>query len=198
MITGVGELRRFLLLLVVPLLAACTEPWQATSGLAPTPAPSVAASPAGVRGSGEPTTPVAVEPVSACSLIGVQITADRGDAAMGYREMSLHLRNCGTEPYLVEGRPDIVVLDEDGRPLKISVQPSVHYTAAPGRLVLKPGTSARAVLSWRNTVTNISGGADTGASLAVAVSEGGMRQSVSLPAPLDLGNTGRLEASAWF
>ncbi|MBM2618529.1 DUF4232 domain-containing protein [Actinoplanes sp. LDG1-06] len=193
-----GVRRLLLLVLVVPLLASCSEPWRAADGLMPTatpsaPAPSVvASSPAG------PAAPEAVEAVSACSLTGVLITADRGDAAAGYREMGLHIRNCGTEPYELRGRPDIVVLDEDGRPLKISVEASRHYTAAPGRLVLKPGAGAMAVLSWRNTVTSISGGVDTGESLAVAVSEGGMRQLVTLPSTLDLGNTGRLETSAWF
>ncbi|MGK5683783.1 DUF4232 domain-containing protein [Actinoplanes sp. URMC 104] len=197
MIVGVGGLRRLVVLLVVPLVASCSEPWRATSGLAPAPAPSVAASPAVVPSSAGPAAPVAIESPSACALIGVLITADRGDAAMGYREMGLHVRNCGAEPYEVRGRPDIVVLDGDGRPLKVAVVASGHYTAAPRRLVLKPGASAVAVLSWRNTVTNTSGGADTGASLAVAVSAGATRQLVALQAPLDLGNTGRLETSAW-
>ena len=117
---------------------------------------------------------------------------------MGYREMALNIRNCGTEPYEVKGRPDIVVLDEEGRPLKVAVVASRRYAAAPRRLVLKPGQGAHVVLSWRNTVTSTSGGADTGASLVVAASAGGTRQLVALPAPLDLGNTGRLETSAWF
>jgi hypothetical protein len=196
MIVGVVLLRRLLLLLIVPLMAACTEPWQDVSGLPPTATPSVPPA-AGVPASAGPAAPVTIESVSACSLIGVLITAERGDAAMGYREMPLTVRNCGTEPYEVRGRPDIVVLDDDGRPLKVAVVASIHYTAAPGRLVLKPGTGARTVLSWRNTVTT-NGGVDAGASLAVAVSKGGPHQLVALPAPLDLGNTGRLEASAWF
>ena len=196
--------RRLVVLLVVPLVASCTEPWRATSGLAPSEAPTPSAA-AAVPTAGAsrapssgPARPVGIESASACSLIGVLISAERGDAAMGYREMPLRIRNCGTQPYEVQGRPDIVVLDEDGRPLEIAVVASRHYTAAPRRLVLKPGASARSVLSWRNTVTNVSGGADSGASLAVAVSAGGTRQAVALEAPLDLGNTGRLEASAWF
>ncbi|WP_250032858.1 DUF4232 domain-containing protein [Paractinoplanes maris] len=198
MIVDVVLLRRLLPLLVVLLVASCSEPWQATDGLAPLAAPSVAASSPVVPRSAGPTAPEAIEPASACAVIGVLITADRGDAAMGYREMPLTIRNCGTEPYEMKGRPDIVVLDGDGRPLKVAVVASRHYTAAPRKVVLKPGTSARSVLSWRNTVTNTSGGVDTGVSLAVAVSTGGTRQLVTLQAPLDLGNTGRLEASAWF
>ncbi|SNY73138.1 DUF4232 domain-containing protein [Paractinoplanes atraurantiacus] len=198
MIVGVFGLRRLIVLLAVPLVASCSTPWQASNGLAPTPAPSVTTSPVAVPTASGPTAPPAVEAVSACSLTGVLITAERGEAAMGYREMALTVRNCGTEPYEVKGRPDIVVLDEDGRPLKISIVPSNYYTAPPKRLVLKPGTSALTMLSWRNTVTNISGAADTGASLAVAVSKGGTRQLVTLPSPLDLGNTGQLRASVWF
>ncbi|MEU8820806.1 DUF4232 domain-containing protein [Actinoplanes sp. NPDC048796] len=189
--------RRLSLLLIVPLLASCTASWRATSGLTPTTAPGVTAPPA-VPASAGPAAPEGLEPAVACAVTGVIITANRGESAMGYREMTLTVQNCGTEPYEVKGRPDIVVLDEDGRPLKISVEGSAHYTAAPRRLTLKPGTAARSVLSWRNTVTNISGGSDTGESLAVAVSAKQPRQLVTLEAPLDLGNTGRLEASAWF
>nr|WP_221374174.1 DUF4232 domain-containing protein [Actinoplanes polyasparticus] len=192
------RLRRLLVLLVLPLVASCTQSWQATGGLTPTAAPSTPASPSVVPSSAAPTAPAAIESVSACSLIGVLITADRGDAAAGYREMPLTVRNCGTEPYEVRGRPDIVVLGEDGRPLKVAVVASSHYTPAPRRLVLKPGEAARSVLSWRNTVTNIGGWSDTGASLVVAVSVGGDRQLVAVPATLDLGDTGRLEASPWF
>ncbi|WP_250009710.1 DUF4232 domain-containing protein [Actinoplanes sp. M2I2] len=197
MIVGVVLLRRSLLLLVLPLIASCSEPWQATSGLEPPAAPSIEASPAVVPTTAGPTPPTTIEPASACSLLGVLITAERGEAAMGYREMALTLHNCGTEPYEVRGRPDIVVLDEDSRPLKVAVLPSRRYTTAPGRLVLKPGTEAHVVLTWRNTVTSASGWSDTGASLAVAVTAGRMRQLVTLPSPLDLGTTGRLETGAW-
>ncbi|MBB4690614.1 DUF4232 domain-containing protein [Paractinoplanes abujensis] len=182
-------------LLAVPLMAACTEPWRAPGALMPSasPATSVPVPPTVVPGQA-----VAVEAVSACSVIGLLVTAERGEAAMGYREMVLTVRNCGSKPYVVKGRPEIVVLDEDGRPLRIDVVPSVHWTAAPGEKVLKPGTSAISVLSWRNTVTDVGGGSDTGESLAVAVSAGRTRQFVSLPSSLDLGNTRRLEAGAWF
>ena len=141
---------------------------------------------------------MAIEPASACALIGVLITAGRGEAAAGYREMSLDIKNCGTTPYEVKGRPDIVVLDEHGAPLKVAVRASVHYTAAPQHLVLEPGEGAHSVLSWRNTVTDVSGWSETGTSLIVAASSGGMRQLVPLSHDMDLGSTGRLEASAWF
>ncbi|MBU2668373.1 DUF4232 domain-containing protein [Actinoplanes bogorensis] len=193
-----GLRRIVLLLLIVPLVASCTDTWQADQGLMPTAGPGVEPSSAAPSAPGADAARNAVEPVSACGLIGALITAERGESAAGYREMALTVRNCGTSPYELDGRPQITVLDEDGAPMKIAVVASRHYTVAPKRLVLKPGTAATAVLSWRNTVTNTSGWSETGASLTVATSPDGTPQLVTLPSKLDLGNTGRLEASAWF
>ncbi|WP_127500608.1 DUF4232 domain-containing protein [Actinoplanes solisilvae] len=198
MIADVVLRRRLLVLLVVPLVASCTKPWRDNSGLPPTATPSVPAA-APTPTSAGPTAPAAVEAASACALIGAQITVGDGGAASGYRELALKIRNCGNKPYEVKGRPDIVVLDEDGHPLKVAVVASVHYTEPARRLVLKPGEGATTMLSWRNTVTDVDGGSDTGTSLAVAVAPGKPRQIVTMQEhPLDLGNTRRLEASAWF
>jgi hypothetical protein len=128
----------------------------------------------------------------------VLITADRGDAAMGYREMTLHLKNCGTAPYQLRGRPDIVVLDKDRQPLDVAVVPSVHYTASPRPVTLQPGVSTTAVLSWRSTYTAAAEPPATGVYLSVAPVQGAPRQTVTPPSPLDLGNTGKLEAGAWM
>jgi hypothetical protein len=117
---------------------------------------------------------------------------------MGYREMTLHLRNCGDIAYRLRGQPDIVVLDADRNPLEIALVPSAHYTADPRQITLEPGVSAMAVLSWRNTVTDSTVVATTGAFLSIAPVQGMPRQTVRLPSPLDLGNTGRLETSVWF
>ncbi|MCU7729225.1 DUF4232 domain-containing protein [Actinoplanes sp. KI2] len=150
----------------------------------------------------EPTSPTASAPASAsaasadCPAPGVLITADRGDAAAGYREMTLTLRRCGDTSYLLQGRPDIVVLDERLQPLKVTVGPSVHYTADPRRINVRPGEGAMAVLSWHNTVTE--GTAVTGVALSVAPVQGAPRQIVNLPVPMDLGTTGRLDTSAWL
>ncbi len=116
---------------------------------------------------------------------------------MGYREMPLLLRNCGSSTYKLSGRPEIVVLDEDQKPLDVAVVPSIHYTAAPKPISVKPGSGAMVILSWRNTVTDATVVATTGAFLSVAPVPGAPRQILRLPSPMDLGNTGRLEASAW-
>jgi hypothetical protein len=117
---------------------------------------------------------------------------------MGYREMALHVTNCGDTPVALGGRPDVVVLDAEAEAEDIAVVPSVHYTAPPRRQTLRPGTGAMAVLSWRNTVTDPNRQATTGVALSVAPVAGGPHQTVALPSPLDLGNTGRLEVSAWL
>jgi hypothetical protein len=137
-------------------------------------------------------------PAQQCPPPGVLITAERGEAAMGYRELTLSLHNCGAAGYQVRGRPDIVVLDEDQQPLEVAVVPSAHYTATPRPISAPPGSGAMAVLSWRNTVTDPTVKATVGAFLSVAPMAGAPRQLVRLPSPMDLGNTGRLEVSAWL
>ena len=132
-----------------------------------------------------------------CPAPGVLIIAQRGDAAAGYREMPLRVTNCADTPYPLRDRPDVVVLDQDRKPLDVAVVPSVHYSAEPRPRTLQPGVGAISVLSWRNTVTDSTVPATTGVFLSVAPVQGAPRQIVTLPSPLDLGNTGRLEASAW-
>lgn len=170
------------LLSVVLLTASCARPVPASAP--PSPSPSRSSSPSSTG-------------PAACPASGLLITAERGEAAMGYREMTLLLRNCGTKPYALSGRPDIVVLDAGHRPLRVAVVASRHFTADPRRRTLAPGTGTMAMLSWRNTVT-AADGAVSAPFLSVAPTAGAARQEVTLPAPLDLGTTGRLEASAWL
>lgn len=166
------------------LTASCARP-AATATPPPSPSPSLSPS----TGSAAP---------AACPASGLAITAERGEAAMGYREMTLLLRNCGTDPYDLSGRPAIVVLDADHRPLPVAVVASEHFTADPRRRTVAPGNGAMAVLSWRNTVTASDVPAVSAPYLSVAPTAGTAHQEVVLPSPLDLGNTGRLEASAWM
>jgi hypothetical protein len=142
-----------------------------------------------------PSAPTSAAPAG-CPASGVLITADRGDAAAGYREMTLALRNCGDTNYPLQGRPDIVVLDAHQQPLTVDVRPSIHYTADPRRISVPPGGGATAVLSWHNTVTD--GAVVTGIALSVAPAKGAPHQIVTLPVPMDLGTTGRLDTSAWL
>jgi hypothetical protein len=182
---------------VVPLVAlaaltaltACAQPVP-PGGTRPTTAVTVA--------SASPSASPAGEEEIACPDGGVKITADRGDAAAGYREMSLHLTICGGKPVTVNGRPEIVVLDKDHATQDIAVIPSVHYPGPAHPMTLTPGQSTAAVMSWRNTYDDISKPPVSGVYLSVAVTAGGPRQLVKPPVPLDLGSTGRLEVSVWF
>lgn len=131
-----------------------------------------------------------------CPASGLRASAERGEAAAGYREMTVHLENCGARDYQVQGRPDIVVLGADRNPLPVVVAPNELVTASPRRIVLKPGTKASSTLSWHSTV-EAGKAVSTGAFLAVAPVAGAEHQTIALPAPLDLGTTGRVEATAW-
>ncbi|MGI5242641.1 DUF4232 domain-containing protein [Dactylosporangium sp. CA-139066] len=173
-------MRNLLVLAAVAGLAACARPAQVPEGVRPTAAAS--ASPQ--------------EP--ACPAPGVRIEADRGDAALGYREMSLHITNCGAGPVQVQGRPEIAVLGRDRETLDVAVVPSVHHTEPAHPVSLAPGQSTTAVMSWRNTVTDSDVAPVSGVYLQVAPAPGAPWQLVRPPAPLDLGNTGRLEVSVWL
>ncbi|WP_433381986.1 DUF4232 domain-containing protein [Actinoplanes sp. CA-142083] len=162
---------------VLVATAACTD--------APTPPPKPA-----------PTVSASAVVAPDCPPPGVLITADRGDAAAGYREISLHLTNCGTTDYTLQGRPVITVLDDKQQPLKVTIGASFHYTADPRRITLKPGQGTSAVLSWHNIVTY--GTVQNGAELEVAPVKGAPKQLVKLLAPMDLGTTGKLDTSAWL
>lgn len=192
----VGILRLTVLLAMVVLSSACARPAATTD---PAGSARGAESARGSESTGVTASASAPPAVAAgCPEPGVLITAERGEAAMGYREMTLLLRNCGDKPYQLQGRPDIVVLDADHNPLEIAVVPSTHYTVAPKLATIQPGSGTMAMLSWRNTVIVSEVETVTGASLSVAPVQGAPRQTVLLSNPLDLGNTGRLEASAWF
>ena len=177
--------RAWLFALPVLALAACARP-------AP---PGTVRPTAALPSAAVPSASATVD--SAACADGVRIVADRGDAAAGYREMGLHLTNCGDRPYNVDGRPQIVVLGKDKETLDVAVAPSVHYTAAPHPVTLAPGQSALAVVSWRNTFTDVNGEPTSGVYLSIAPIPGAPRQLVKPPSPLDLGNTGRLEVSVW-
>jgi hypothetical protein len=142
--------------------------------------------------------PAATYSQNSCPAPGVRIEADRGDAAAGYREMSLRVTNCGDRPFDVSGRPEIAVLGKDREPLRVDIVPSGHYPQSAHPVVLAPGQSTTAVMSWRNTVTDANVAPVSGVFLAVATGPGSPRQIVQPPAPLDLGNTGRLEVSVWL
>jgi hypothetical protein len=128
------------------------------------------------------------------------VTARQVDAAMGLRALTLTLTNCGDAALTVRGYPDLEVLDAAGNPLRVAVHHGVTVTTGipdpgPAALTLRHGEQAVAVLAWRNAVTDPTVTATTGAAFAVTP-PGGTAPQV-LHETIDVGNTGRLDTTAW-
>jgi len=174
----------------------------ATAGLATTAPPATAAT---TSPSALPTpalqqpTPGKVPPSSDCPPSGVTAVFGGSDAAMGLRVVGLKLINCSTRRQRVRGYPAINLFDAKRKPLPIKVKPGAVAMAdpdpGPRSLVLEPGKTAVAVLSWRNTV--LADGTDTltgeYASLAALPGEPARRQRLHV----DAGTTKRVAVTAW-
>ncbi|TXS40695.1 DUF4232 domain-containing protein [Streptomyces sp. uw30] len=136
-----------------------------------------------------------------CPASGVRLYADEGDAAMGLRVVGLHLVNCGSEPYRVDGYPKLELHDEehdtvDGVRILDGtdrISTATGGGGSPQPVVLRPGEAARAGLAWRNTtqagdpvnVPYVRVWAKPGADPVTVVPE------------LDLGTTGKLGVGPW-
>lgn len=136
-----------------------------------------------------------------CPASGIRVSADKGDAAMGLRVVGLHLDNCGTRDYTVDGYPLLELLDDDLNPVRgiqiLDGSGDITTGAGPDEqprpVMLKPGESATAGLVWRNT---------TGAGTAMNVPHVRVRAKagadpVTVTPHLDLGTTGRLGVRPW-
>lgn len=136
-----------------------------------------------------------------CPASGVHVYADQGDAAMGLRVVGLHLVNCGTRPYSLDGYPELQLLDEDHdlvdgvRILEGTdrISSAAGGSGRPQPVVLQPGEAAQTTLAWRNT---------TGAGIAVNAPYVRVRPKpgadpVTVVPELDLGTTGRLGVGPW-
>jgi hypothetical protein len=150
--------------------------------------------------------PVAARPddTDLCPKPGVVISAGTGDAAMGLRVLTIEMRNCGLKPFTVNGYPDIQVLDEDERPLSVSIVEGStaialipDFDVPPAEVTLQPGESAIAGIVWRNLVTDANVEAVDGAKLGVAPMAGSPWQVITPHGKVDLGNSGRLGVTAW-
>ncbi|AZP18227.1 DUF4232 domain-containing protein [Streptomyces aquilus] len=136
-----------------------------------------------------------------CPASGVHLYADEGDAAMGLRVVGLHLVNCGTDPYELNGYPQLELLDEDHE--KADGVRILHGTDAistgaggggsPRPVVLKPGEAARTTLAWRNTT--LAGDAVNAPYVRVRPKPGAA--PVTVVPELDLGTTGQLGVGPW-
>ncbi|GGY01074.1 hypothetical protein GCM10010324_54760 [Streptomyces hiroshimensis] len=137
----------------------------------------------------------------ACPSSGVHVYADEGDAAMGLRVLGLHLENCGTQAYRLNGYPQLQLIDEDHRPadgVKVlqggsAIASGTGADGSPQSLVLQPGEQAYSGLVWRNTV----GGGDAVNVPYVRVRAQSGAPAVMVTPELDLGTTGQLGVGPW-
>ncbi|MFJ3232100.1 DUF4232 domain-containing protein [Streptomyces sp. NPDC086787] len=146
--------------------------------------------------------PTAETPSSggSCPPSGVHLYADQGDAAMGLRVVSLHLENCGTHAYRLNGRPTLQILDAGHDPVPgvrivrgEDIATATGADGTPRPLTLNPGERAYAVLTWRNTTE---AGNPVNAPYTRVWAKPGARPVVVTP-ELDLGTTGRLGVGPW-
>ncbi|MFJ9852618.1 DUF4232 domain-containing protein [Streptomyces sp. NPDC101150] len=136
-----------------------------------------------------------------CPGSGIRVSVDKGDAAMGLRVVGLHLDNCGTRKYTVEGYPLLELLDGDLKTvhgIKILHGSSEITTSAgpdeqPRLVTLSPGESANAALVWRNTTE--SGAPVNVPHVRVRAKTGA--DPVTVTPDLDLGTTGKLGVKPW-
>ncbi|MGW2441470.1 DUF4232 domain-containing protein [Streptomyces goshikiensis] len=141
-----------------------------------------------------------------CPEGGVRLREAGGDAAMGLRLASLALVNCGTEPYVLDGYPELRVLDRQGAPVEVSAATGTNgvttsvtgVEAAPRKMTLRPGAEATFSMVWRNTVTDVTVPAVEGWEIEVVPRPGAPRVRLRLTQPVDLGNTGRLGYGPWI
>ncbi|MFJ5773664.1 DUF4232 domain-containing protein [Streptomyces sp. NPDC093094] len=136
-----------------------------------------------------------------CPPSGVHVYADQGDAAMGLRAVGLHLVNCGTRPYPIEGYPRLELLDEDHEPVdgvRIldgtgRIGTGLGGDDAPRPVVLRPGEAAVSSLAWRNTTEF---GDPVNAPYVRLWAKPGAAPVTVVP-ELDLGTTGQLGVAPW-
>ncbi|MFI8264499.1 DUF4232 domain-containing protein [Streptomyces sp. NPDC085665] len=169
------------------------------------PGPSVLRPPAPTIAPTAAASPPAAAAAPACPEGGVRLLEGPGDAAMGLRVADVQLVNCGTQPYVLEGYPEIRLMDRKRAPVEVTV---VHgadgITSAPTgvegvpqRIELRPGQAASLALVWRNLVTDSTVPAAEGWVLDVTPRPGAPRMELELRHSVDLGNTGRLGISPW-
>ncbi|MDG9727370.1 DUF4232 domain-containing protein [Streptomyces sp. DH41] len=140
-------------------------------------------------------------PAGSCPRSGLRLTADKGDAAMGLRVVGLHLENCGSRPYSLEGYPVLQLLDEDLEPVDgidilhgtNDIPMAGNDDEPPRPVTLRPGESAVSGLAWRNTTQF--GEAVTVPYVRVRAESGS--DPVVVTPNLDLGTTGKLGVRAW-
>lgn len=136
-----------------------------------------------------------------CPASGIRVSADEGDAAMGLRVVGLHLDNCGTRDYTVEGYPMLELLDNELKPVDgveiLDGSGEITTGAGPDKqprpITLTPGESATAGLVWRNTTEF---GTPVNVPYVRVRAKAGAAP-VTVNPNLDLGTTGKLGVRPW-
>lgn len=136
-----------------------------------------------------------------CPASGLHVYVDEGDAALGLRVVGLHLVNCGTRPYELNGYPELELLDEDhdkADSVRIlhgtdRISTGIGGEGGPQRVVLRPGEAAQTTLAWRNTT----GFGDPVNAPYVRVRAKAGASPVTVVPELDLGTTGKLGVGPW-
>ncbi|MFI2432653.1 DUF4232 domain-containing protein [Streptomyces sp. NPDC018693] len=136
-----------------------------------------------------------------CPPSGIRVTADEGDAAMGLRVVGLHLENCGTSAYSLNGYPELTLLDDELQPIEGvaivhgsgGISTGTGFDEPPRPLTLRPGESATSGLMWRNT-TEFGDPVDIP---HVRVRAKAGADPVTVTPRIDLGTTGKLAVRAW-
>ncbi|MFE8979099.1 DUF4232 domain-containing protein [Streptomyces cyaneofuscatus] len=147
-----------------------------------------------------PASEAAGEP-GVCPPSGIRVSADKGDAAMGLRVVGLHLDNCGTRDYTIEGYPLLELLDDSFKPVdgvrildgSREITTSAGADEQPRRVTLRPGESATASLVWRNTTEF---GTPVNVPYVRVRAKAGA-DPVTVTPNLDLGTTGKLGVRPW-
>ncbi|MFG1805592.1 DUF4232 domain-containing protein [Streptomyces sp. NPDC049040] len=140
-------------------------------------------------------------PSGPCPPSGIRVTADQGDAAMGLRVVGLHLENCSTRPYRLDGFPRIQLSDEKHEAItgvavlhgSGGITTGTDFDDPVRAMTLAPGERATSGLMWRNTVTN----GDPVDVPYVRVTAAPGAQPVTVTPELDLGTTGKLGVAPW-
>ncbi|WP_411105507.1 DUF4232 domain-containing protein [Streptomyces sp. cmx-4-9] len=188
---------------LVGVLAGCEVP--PAPQAAPGPTAGVAERSARPSVGQPPARPSAGASGQACPEGGVRLAEGGGDAAMSLRVEGYELLNCGAVDYVLEGFPEVRLLDKARRPVEVAVghgsapiTSQVPAVDAPAeRVLLKPGQAASLTTVWRNLVTDSSVPAVEGWALEVTPKPGAPRLTLELTRPVDLGNTGRLGIGPW-
>jgi hypothetical protein len=135
---------------------------------------------------------------------GPYISLRETDAAMGLRATPILLANCGSDPVTLNGYPALRVLDQDHKPLDVTVINGSDSVASvpnlgnpPTAVTLAPGDEAIATVLWKNTVTDANVVATSGTYFDIAPATGQPWQTREPHGPIDVGNTGKVGVSPW-